>query len=118
MLGEKLNKHEANVWLINTGYTESPYFEGKKRTNLKYTRASITAALNGELNNVEYDTLPVFGLQVPKTCPEIPSDFLSPEWEDKAAYQEAAKKLATLFNTNFKKYSDQADEETLAAAPC
>ncbi len=117
MLGEKLKQHEANVWLINTGYTESAYFEGKKRTNLTYTRASITAALNGELSGVEYDTLPVFGLQVPKSCPGVPTEFLSPVWADTKAYQEAAQKLAGLFNNNFKKYSDQADEETLAAAP-
>ncbi|MEY4927970.1 MAG: hypothetical protein RI894_2406, partial [Bacteroidota bacterium] len=111
------NEHEANVWLINTGYTGSAYFEGKKRTNLTYTRASITAALNGELNNVEFSALPIFGLQVPKSCPDVPSEFLSPVWDNAADYQEAAKKLAGLFNDNFKKYSDQADEETLAAAP-
>jgi phosphoenolpyruvate carboxykinase (ATP) len=117
MLGEKLNAHKANVWLINTGYTGSAYTKGKKRTNLGYTRASITAALNGELDHVAYETLPVFGLQVPKTCPNVPSKFLNPVWENENDYQEAAKKLGVLFNTNFKKYSDQADDETLNAAP-
>jgi phosphoenolpyruvate carboxykinase (ATP) len=109
-------EHNVNVWLINTGWNGGEYGVGK-RMNIPYTRAMITAALNGDLNNVEYTNLPIFNLAVPKTCPNVPDRVLNPTWDDAAAYNEKARGLAAKFNDNFKKYSDQADAETLAAAP-
>ena len=118
MLGKKLKESGANVWLVNTGMTGGPYGIGS-RMSLKYTRALITSALNGALNNAEYETLPVFGLQIPKGCPNIPAEVLNPRitWPDKAAYDAKAAELAVKFNENFKKFEDQASDEILAAAP-
>jgi phosphoenolpyruvate carboxykinase (ATP) len=118
MLGKRLQESGANVWLINTGMTGGVYGVGQ-RMSLKYTRALITEALNGNLANVEFETLPVFNFSVPKSCPNVPSEILNPRntWADKAAYDEKAKELALKFNENFKKYANQASEAILAAAP-
>lgn len=118
MLGRKLKESGANVWLINTGMTGGVYGVGS-RMSLKVTRGLITAALNGQLNGVEYETLPIFNFQIPTTCPGVPSDVLNPRntWADKAAYDAKAAELAVKFNENFKKYASQANEEILAAAP-
>ena len=118
MLGKKLKESGANVWLINTGMTGGVYGVGK-RMSLKYTRALITEALNGDLENVPYETLPIFNFQIPTTCPGVPSEILNPRntWSDKAAYDAKATELAAKFNDNFKKYADQASAEILAAAP-
>src|SRR4029079_15783529 len=72
MLGKKMKETNAKVWLINTGWTGGPYGVGS-RMKLAYTRAMITAALNGELDNVEFEAHPVFGLHMPKTCPNVPT---------------------------------------------
>lgn len=118
MLGEKLKKHQVNVWLINTGWSAGPYGVGK-RISLKYTRAMITAALNGSLENVSYETHKVFGLSIPTTCSDVPSEILNPEntWTDKTAYETKANWLSEAFNKNFEKYSSFANQEILAAAP-
>jgi phosphoenolpyruvate carboxykinase (ATP) len=118
MLGEKLKKHDVNVWLVNTGWTGGPYGVGN-RMKLGYTRAMITAALNGELNKVSYDTHPVFGMAIPQTCPNVPSEILNPRstWADGNLYDEKAKQLAQQFIKNFDKYKDGVTEEILAAAP-
>ena len=118
MLGKKLKESGANVWLINTGMTGGVYGVGK-RMSLKYTRALITEALIGNLENVAYETLPIFNFHVPTACPEVPSEILNPRntWADKAAYDAKAKELAVKFNENFKKYADKASAEILAAAP-
>lgn len=118
MLGKKLKESGANVWLINTGMTGGVYGVGK-RMSLKYTRALITEALIGNLENVTYETLPIFNFQVPTACPEVPSEILNPRntWTDKDAYDAKAKELAVKFNENFKKYADKASAEILAAAP-
>ncbi len=118
MLGEKMRKHEVKVWLINTGWTGGPYGIGN-RMKLSYTRAMITAALNGELDNVEYNQHVVFGLAMPTTCPNVPSEVLSPRnsWADKEAYDQKANHLAEEFNKNFAKYADKANAEILAGAP-
>lgn len=119
LLGKKLEEHpDAKVWLINTGWSGGAYGTGK-RMSLKYTRAMITAALNGELDNVEYVPHNVFGVLKPQSCPNVPSEILNPRdtWEDKEAYDKKASELAALFVKNFEKYADQANEETLAAAP-
>lgn len=118
MLGDKMREHKVNVWMINTGWTGGPYGIGT-RMKLKYTRAMITAALEGKLDNAEFDLHPVFGMAVPKTCPDVPAEILNPRntWTDKAAYDEKAKFLANLFIKNFEKYKDGVTAEVLAAAP-
>ena len=106
MLGERVTKTGANVFLINTGWSGGGYGVGK-RISLKYTRAMVTAALNGDLNNVEYYLDPLFNVYVPKSCPNVPSEILTPKntWADKAAYDASAKALAKRFTDNFKKYT-------------
>jgi phosphoenolpyruvate carboxykinase (ATP) len=118
MLGEKMKEHHVHVWLVNTGWTGGPYGVGS-RMKLSYTRAMITAALDGKLDNVEYEEHPVFGMSIPKSCPGVPDEILNPRntWADKNAYDEKAKYLAALFNRNFEKYADGVDPETLEAAP-
>jgi len=118
ILGQKMKETDVNVWLVNTGWVGGPYGVGS-RIKLKYTRAMISAALNGHLDNVEFETHSIFGVDVPKTCPEVPDQVLMPEftWEDKAAYQKTANNLAVQFEQNFKKFSDYANEEILSGAP-
>lgn len=118
MLGKKLNAHAANVWLINTGWTGGAYGTGS-RMKLSYTRAMITAALNGELDGVAYEAHPVFGMAIPTTCPNVPAEVLNPRntWSDKEAYDAKAKNLARQFIKNFEKYASGVSEEILAAAP-
>ena len=119
LLGEKLANHpNINVWLVNTGWSGGKYGVGK-RMSLKHTRSMITAAMNGELNDVEYHPHPVFGMLMPKTCPNVPEEVLNPRntWTDKAAYDKEALDLAGLFVKNFAQYADHANEETKAAAP-
>ncbi len=119
LLGEKLQAHpDVNVWLVNTGWSGGAYGTGK-RINLKYTRAMITAALNGELSQVEFAPHPVFGVLTPQSCPGVPAEILNPRetWEDKDAYDKKASELAKLFINNFSKYADQANEDILSAAP-
>jgi len=118
LLGEKMKKHQASVWLVNTGWTGGPYGVGK-RISLPHTRALITAALNGQLDAVEYRTDELFGIQVPKAVPGVPSEILTPRgtWSDAAAYDAQARKLAQIFAQNFAQYDGFADDETKAAAP-
>lgn len=118
MLSEKMKDAGVNVWLVNTGWTGGPYGTGH-RMKLKYTRAMITAALKGELENVEYETHEVFGLSMPKTCPNVPNDVLNPKetWQDKSAYDTKAKQLAKSFQDNFEKFESYANEEIVEGAP-
>ena len=118
MLGAQMKKHNARVWLVNTGWSGGAYGTGE-RMKLKFTRAMITAALNGTLDSVEYREHPVFGVSMPTSCPNVPSEILDPRatWKDKGAYDTTAEKLAKQFNDNFAKYKDGASAETLAAAP-
>ena len=118
MLGRKMQENKVNVWMINTGWTGGPYGIGS-RMKLKYTRAMITAALEGQLNNAEYELHPVFGMAIPKTCPDVPSAILNPRntWDDKNAYDEKAGFLAGLFIKNFEKFANAVPAEILDAAP-
>jgi phosphoenolpyruvate carboxykinase (ATP) len=118
LLGEKMKNSKVNVWLVNTGWSGGPYGIGS-RLSLKYTRSLITAAIEGDLNNVEYSTHEVFGLAMPIKCINVPSEILSPKntWEDKDAYDLKANELAQAFNSNFEKYSDFASQEMLDSAP-
>ena len=119
LLGKKLEQHpDVNVWLVNTGWSGGPYGIGN-RMKLSYTRAMITAAMNGELNDVAYEAHPVFGFHMPTTCPNVPEEILIPAntWKDKDDYMKKAYELAAMFVKNFEKYASQANEEILAAAP-
>ena len=108
----------AKVWMINTGMIGGVYGVGS-RMKLSYTRAMITAVLNGKLNEVEFYKHPVFGLEIPKSCDGVPSELLNPReaWADKAAYDVHANKLAEAFNKNFEKFACNTAAEILAAAP-
>lgn len=111
LLGEKIKKHKVKCWLVNTGWTGGPYGVGS-RMKIQYTRAMLNAALDSKLDKVEYETDPVFNLQIPKTCDGVPSEVLNPRntWKDKKAYDEMAKKLAGMFVNNFKEYeADTSD---------
>lgn len=111
MLGKKIVEHKAQVYLVNTGWTGGPVGIGK-RMNLGYTRAMVTAALNGELEKAEFVTDPTFGVQVPTSCPGVPAEVLQPRntWVDKEAYDKQARELAARFVENFsKKFPNAAD---------
>lgn len=118
MLGEKMRTHQVNVWMINTGWSGGGYGVGN-RMKLSYTRAMITAALNGELDQVEFEKHPVFGVLMPKMCPGVPKELLHPRytWADRAAYDQAASKLAEMFIQNFEKYAAGVSNEILQSAP-
>ena len=118
LLGEKIVKHHSNCWLVNTGWTGGYYGVGS-RMKIKYTRAMLTAALEGKLNNMEYVKDPIFNLMIPATCPNVPSEILNPKntWADKNAYEEQAKKLANMFVENFKEYAEGTSESIKKAGP-
>jgi len=118
MLSRKMREADVNVWLVNTGWSGGPYGVGE-RMKLKYTRAMITAALNGELDNVDYKEHEVFGLMMPESCPNVPNEVLHPRntWSSKEDYDKTANKLAKKFNDNFSKFADYANEEILAGKP-
>ena len=118
MLGEKIKQHRPKVWLINTGWTGGPYGTGE-RIALPYTRAMLKAALEGALEDVPYRTDPVFGFAVPTRVPGVPDEVLDPRatWPDPAAYDEAAKTLARLFQENIERYAALLDPEALSAGP-
>lgn len=118
LLGEKLKESGANVWLVNTGWSGGSYGVGN-RMKLSFTRAMITAALKGELSNVEYTTHKVFGLAMPNSCPDVPTEILHPRttWTDANEYDQKANQLAELFIKNFSQYADGVTEDILSAAP-
>lgn len=106
MLGRNIDKHNVNVYLVNTGWCGHKAGDGK-RMSLKYTRAMVTAALNGDLEKVAYETDPYFNVSVPTSCPGVPDEVLSPRkmWKDEAEYERTAKDLAARFVKNFQKYT-------------
>ncbi len=118
MLSQKIKDTNVKVWLINTGWTGGPYGTGS-RMKLKYTRAMITAALNGELEKVNFENCGVFGIAKPMTCPDVPSEILNPRntWEDKDLYDSKAVELAQKFKANFAKFEEFANPEIMAGAP-
>ncbi|MCF6093005.1 phosphoenolpyruvate carboxykinase (ATP) [Microaerobacter geothermalis] len=117
MLGDKITQHDARVYLVNTGWSGGPYGIGN-RMNLPYTRAMVTAALNGTLEEANFTPDPVFGVLVPDCCPGVPSEVLQPRntWADKEAYDQQARDLAARFVKNFAKF-DGVSEEIKAAGP-
>jgi phosphoenolpyruvate carboxykinase (ATP) len=121
MLSKKMTEAGVNVWLVNTGWTGGAYGVGT-RMKLKYTRAMITAAMDGSLdleNKGNYHVHSVFGLQQPRTCPNVPTEVLSPRktWNNDEGYYKTASKLAASFKANFKQFEEYASEEILAGAP-
>jgi phosphoenolpyruvate carboxykinase (ATP) len=118
LLGEKMEKFNTNVWLINTGWTGGPYGVGK-RMKLEYTRAMISAALEEKLDYVEFEKHPIFGIAVPQECPNVPSEILNHEatWKDQEEYDRRALKLAVSFKLNFKRFSDCSEASISEGAP-
>ncbi|MBI1388030.1 MAG: phosphoenolpyruvate carboxykinase (ATP) [bacterium] len=118
LLAKKMKEHDATVWLINTGWTGGAYGVGK-RMRIDHTRAIVNSAIEGRLANVEFKTDPIFGFEVPQSCPGVPGDVMNPKntWADKDAYDQKAKELASMFVKNFAKFQDKASDEILKAAP-
>ncbi len=122
MLSKKMQDVGVNVWLVNTGWTGGPYGVGS-RMKLKYTRAMITAAMNGELpgeiNKDDYHIHSVFGLAQPRVCPGVPTEVLSSRatWNNDKGYYETANKLAKSFKENFRQFEDYANEEIMNGQP-
>lgn len=118
MLAEMIDRHGSTVWLVNTGWSGGAFGVGE-RFPLKHTRAIIDAVLDNSVRSAEFDTLDIFGLEIPKVVNHVPSEILNPRatWADKDAYDSTASKLAAMFVENFKKYADRATAEILDAAP-
>jgi len=117
LLGERIAKHEVTCWLVNTGWTGGAYGVGE-RMAIAHTRAMVNAALEGTLRDATFETEPFFGLAIPTSLGDVPKDVLTPRnaWSDGAAYDAQAKKLATLFFQNFKKFDAQASDGVRAIA--
>jgi phosphoenolpyruvate carboxykinase (ATP) len=118
MLGEKIARHGARVWLVNTGWTGGPYGVGR-RMKIGYTRAMIRAVLSGALDHVGYERDPIFNVDVPTACPDVPPEVLKPRntWENGAAYDEQARKLAQMFADNFTSFEADVTDAVKAAGP-
>lgn len=118
LLGEKIAAHGTQVFLINTGWSGGAYGVGK-RMSLPYTRAIVTAAIEGGLDEVGYELDDVFNVHVPTSCPGVPAEVLKPRqtWADKAAYDKAAAELAARFVKNFVKFGKDVPPEVVAAGP-
>jgi phosphoenolpyruvate carboxykinase (ATP) len=117
-LGERIARHDARVWLVNTGWSGGPFGVGK-RMKIAYTRAMISAALSGNLDNQGYVRHPIFNLEMPTSCLDVPSEVLDPRgtWADKGAYDAQARKLASMFIENFKTFEGDVDKAVVAAGP-
>ncbi|HBB48533.1 MAG TPA: phosphoenolpyruvate carboxykinase (ATP), partial [Flavobacteriaceae bacterium] len=121
MLSEKMQAAGVNVWLVNTGWTGGSYGTGQ-RMKLKYTRAMITAAMNGSLeeaNKDNYHIHSIFGVSQPRVCPGVPTEVLSPRktWNNDVSYYKTAHKLADSFKENFKKFESYANDQIMAGGP-
>ena len=118
MLIERLGRWDVPVWLVNTGWTGGPYGTGE-RMNIDHTRSMVRAALNGELDNVPMTIDPIFGIEVPSSCPDVPAEFLQPRstWQDQDAYDVQARRLARMFAENFEGYADGVPPAVREAGP-
>jgi phosphoenolpyruvate carboxykinase (ATP) len=118
LLKRKIERYGVTCWLVNTGWVGGPYGVGK-RISIRHTRALLNAALCGELADVEYYQDPVFGFEVPKTCPNVPDSVLEPwsSWPSRADYDKRYKDLAHRFLDNFAKFESQTPKEVIEAGP-
>jgi phosphoenolpyruvate carboxykinase (ATP) len=118
MLGKKIARHGARVWLVNTGWTGGPYGVGRRMT-IAYTRAMIAAALTGALDAVRYQRHPIFNVEMPTTCPGVPDAVLDPRstWNDATHYDTQARALARMFVDNFKTFDADVVEAVRRAGP-
>jgi phosphoenolpyruvate carboxykinase (ATP) len=118
MLTERLAAQDAQVWLVNTGWTGGPYGSGE-RMNIAHTRSTVRAALDGRLASVPTRTDPTFGFEVPLKCPDVPARILDPRatWADTDAYDRQAQRLASMFAANFAAYADGVTDDVRAAGP-
>ena len=118
LLAKKMERYGVACWLLNTGWVGGPYGVGK-RISIKHTRNLLTAALNGDLHGVDYYQDPIFGFQVPTSCPDVPEDVLYPSksWPSKADYDQKYNQLAARFIDNFKKFAPDCPPEVNSAGP-
>lgn len=118
MLGDRIQKHNARVFLVNTGWTGGPFGVGE-RMDLDHTRAMIHAALSGTLDEVERKRHAIFNLDIPTSCPGVPREVLDPRstWEDEEAYEDKALELARMFSTNFERFKESVPAEVVKAGP-
>jgi phosphoenolpyruvate carboxykinase (ATP) len=118
LLRRKIERFGVHCWLLNTGWVGGPYGVGK-RISIRHTRALLTAALSGDLLDVEYYQDPVFGFEVPKSCPNVPESVLYPaeSWPSEKEYWAKYRQLATRYIDNFKKFAPECPPEVLAAGP-
>jgi phosphoenolpyruvate carboxykinase (ATP) len=118
LLGDKLAKHNVDVWLLNTGWSGGPYGQGQ-RIKLGFTRAMVKAVLSGALKDAATKPDPVFGFAVPVSCPGVPDEIMNARdaWKDKAAYDRKARELAVMFVNNFAENAGDASAEIKKANP-
>jgi phosphoenolpyruvate carboxykinase (ATP) len=116
LLRDKITKHGSTVWLVNTGWSGGPYGVGS-RMRIAHTRAMLRAALNGDLDKVEFTKDAFFGLSIPTSCPGVPDEVLNPRntWSDTAAYDKQASHLVELFRKNFEQFADSVSEAVRSA---
>lgn len=118
VLRDKIDEFRSKVWMINTGWSGGPFGVGE-RIRIPYTRAMLNAALRGDLDDADYAIDPVFGLAVPTAIEGVPKEILNPRdtWDDAAAFDAQAAKLAAMFRANFAKYADSTSPEVVASGP-
>ena len=118
LLRRKIERYDVKCWLVNTGWVGGPYGVGK-RISIKHTRNLLSAVLDGKLNDVEFYTDPVFGFEVPKTCPDVPVDVMYParSWQKEAEYWKRYKQLASRFIDNMKKFEADTPKEVIGSGP-
>ncbi len=118
LLGEKIQKHKARCWLVNTGWTGGPHGVGA-RMRIKHTRATLDAALSGALDSVAFESDPIFGLAIPASCPDVPAEVLRPDktWPSAGDYDRQARKLAQLFRDNFRQFEGDVSDAVRKAGP-
>ena len=118
LLADKIKNHNVNAWLVNTGWSGGSYGVGA-RIKLKYTRAILDAIHNGDFDNVSFVKENDFKLQIPTSCPGVPSEILVPEntWKDQEKFKEIKNKLINLFKDNFNQFKDQVDNKIIQAGP-
>jgi len=118
LLRQKIERYKVTCWLVNTGWVGGPYGVGK-RISIKHTRALLNAALSGKLDKVKYDRDPIFGFEVPKSCPDVPDNVLEPwfSWSSREEYDKRYKDLAARFQENFSKFTENIPQQVIDAGP-